>query len=662
MASKGKLLLISGEDDNSLRVIAAPLTSEGYEIVRASSAKEAAATLGTQEFVALVADILGVPHSDRLHLRALHKDRGDMSMFWLESPQTLAPSLPVPLRRLSWPLPQGIIDQVRATQKSVVFLIDPTLYGSKMMHTLLQQSYIQSMHFEYFDKMPEFLQQQVRKKPASPTPPRKKSMWEKMTGKGDEAEEAPVDEFCRVFVTLYNGTPAQAETLDEKIRKMIPEAVCFLITTADPARAAAEAARAKGVVYLMREDSGRIPGILESASHERVAVELKEKERILLLDNNKEAQAALAQFLLGEGYEVVTADTGEHALSLAKEPGSFHLAVLGIALANMKFGGKELAEGLQKNDPDLRIIFMVDQFPVESVMKRLTEVAALGVDDQLLRPIDKTVLKISVEKALDRRRDIDKIKRLNKALDEEKSKLAQVNSFQTKFFQMVAHDVKNPLTAIMGYAEVLAMKLKDRPSELKSASHIHSAAKALNMLISDLVDLAAIETGKLRVEMGALDVAGVINEVKSRIDVVAAKRRINFSVQLPSSIPQLVGDPNRLGQVIQNLCTNAIQYTKEGGKVMVEAQVSPEWVTIGVRDTGIGIAKEDLPRIFERFFQTEEAQKMRRAGFGLGLKIAREIVQRHGGEMGIESELGVGSRFFFTLPVKGPAKGNPAAS
>jgi len=225
---------------------------------------------------------------------------------------------------------------------------------------------------------------------------------------------------------------------------------------------------------------------------------------------------------------------------------------------------------------------------------------------------------------------------------------------------MVAHDVKNPLTAILGYSEVLGMRLKSNPGELKYASHIHSAAKTLNLLISDLVDLAAIESGKLRVEIGTLDLAGVVNDLRSRIEIVAQQRKINFAVELPPALPSLAGDPARLGQVIQNLCTNAIQYTKEGGQVTVRVEAQADKVVVSVIDTGIGISKEDLPRIWERFFQTEQAKKMRKAGFGLGLKIAREIVQMHGGEMSIESQVGVGSRFFFFLPVKA-APAQPAS-
>jgi signal transduction histidine kinase len=130
---------------------------------------------------------------------------------------------------------------------------------------------------------------------------------------------------------------------------------------------------------------------------------------------------------------------------------------------------------------------------------------------------------------------------------------------------------------------------------------------------------------------------------------------LDVSLKVVPGIPMMKGDSHRIGQVIQNLCTNAVQYTKEGGKITVEATMTSEWVVVGVRDTGIGISKEDLPRVWERFFQTKEAQNMRKAGFGLGLKIAREIVQMHGGDMGIESTLGVGSFFYFRLPLPRPS-------
>ena len=178
-----------------------------------------------------------------------------------------------------------------------------------------------------------------------------------------------------------------------------------------------------------------------------------------------------------------------------------------------------------------------------------------------------------------------------------------------------------------------------------------SSSKTLEALISDLVDFAAIESGKLRISMEELDLAQVVADVRSRVQVVADKRQINFQVSVAEGLPKFSADPLRIGQVIQNLCTNAIQYTPEKGSVYLHVSRGPTFATVSVRDTGIGISKEDLPRIFNRFFQAQNAQQMRRAGFGLGLKIAQEIVKAHGGGMGVDSELGKGSVFYFTLPI-----------
>ncbi|MEK7656630.1 MAG: ATP-binding protein [Elusimicrobiota bacterium] len=144
---------------------------------------------------------------------------------------------------------------------------------------------------------------------------------------------------------------------------------------------------------------------------------------------------------------------------------------------------------------------------------------------------------------------------------------------------------------------------------------------------------------------------------------MADKKQINFQVSVPDGLPKFNGDPLRIGQVVQNLCTNAIQYTSDKGAVYLHVQTGPTYVTVSVRDTGIGISKEDLPRIFERFFQAQNAQQMRRAGFGLGLKIAQEIVKAHGGGIGVDSELGKGSVFYFTLPIPAaPPPGTEAAA
>ncbi|MBI5882207.1 MAG: hypothetical protein HZB91_03785 [Elusimicrobia bacterium] len=651
-ATTGRVFMVSN-DPVFFKNLAVAVASEGFTFTMIETAREAAVAMGTEEIAALIVDTARVPAADRESLAGVHRERGGFALFMLETLETLSPKDPGPLRRLTWPLPNGLIDAVRAVECHVVFLVDPALYSAKAFQLLMPSAGIQPVLMESHLGVADFLRGQIAHPVSKPPPtPRKRSLWDKFKG-DDEAPAVQEAAVQRVVVAMFPGTVAQAEALDVAIRQISPEARCYLVTGGDSYRAAVKAVQDDNPAFVLRESSQLIPGILKAAAGKPSgAAAPAEKETIVILDSDKEAGETLAQALLNTGYQVFMAKDAADMEARVAQKGSVHLVVIGTAIAYAKVTARDLAVNLRRRDPDLRMIFMVEREPIKEVLTRLSEVVEIGVDDTLIKPVNPVNLLTGVEKALQRRRDLAEIKRLNQELGESNRQLGQINSFQTRFFHMVAHDVKNPLTAILGYCEVIGAKFKDNPDAIRYSSHIHSAAKALNALISDLVDLAAIESGKLRVDMAPMDLAAVVHEVKSRIDVVAGHRKIAFSVVLPPSPLPVQGDPQRLGQVIQNLCTNAIQYTKEGGAVAIRVDLAKDWMTVSVMDTGIGIAKEDIPRVWERFFQTAEAQKMRKGGFGLGLKIAREIVQRHGGEMGIESELGKGSRFFFHLPVR----------
>ena len=160
------------------------------------------------------------------------------------------------------------------------------------------------------------------------------------------------------------------------------------------------------------------------------------------------------------------------AASLICEKGSFQLAVIGTAIVFAQHSGAELAQKLRERDPDLRIIFMVDRYPLQAALQGVSQVVELGLDDALLKPVEASRLIFSVERALERRFLLLENARLLKEVQEFNRQLAQVNGFQTKFFAMVAHDVKNPLTAILGYADALRAKLKGLPNELRYAGNI----------------------------------------------------------------------------------------------------------------------------------------------------------------------------------------------
>ncbi|MDD2805746.1 MAG: ATP-binding protein [Elusimicrobiales bacterium] len=661
--STGRVLVVTSGKE-LLDEMLPSMSGRGMELVVVPTLKYAAARLGQGDCSALVVDFNRVPPAEREDFLALHKQFPKVHLFTLESVGSIAPTLSSPLRRLTWPLPMGFADQVRVTARMVILLADQVLFSTNAVQNALQQSGVQPISLDTITGLPGFIRSQNEARILATQPKQTKKSWSLLGGSVEEAAPAgplPVN----VVVAQFSGTQKQAEALDAAIRGESPEAVSYLLSGAEMVKTAIQLLKDGCPVALQRDQAGRIAGILvENSEGAELRLKKRETERILLLDNFKPAVTLLSQALMGAGYEVVSTMDGAEALGLCQK-GSFHLAVLGTSAASSQYSGAELATKMRERDPDLRIIFMVDQYPLKAALKGVSQVVELGLDDALLKEatgsVEPSRLIFSVEKALERRFLLLENARLLKETQEQKTQLELVNGFQKKFFATVAHDVKSPLTAILGYSEVLGKKLQAMPGEQRYAANIQTSAKTLNVLISDLVDLAAMESGKLRVEIGSLNLMGVITDVFERVKIAAAARKLNMTLETPPVLPPLAGDDARVGQVVQNLCTNAIQYTKEGGKITIKAELKPDRVEVSVIDTGIGISKEDLPRVWERFFQTKEAMGMRKAGFGLGLKIAREIVQRHGGEMGIESELGVGSRFFFHIPLKFAAPAAPKA-
>ncbi|MBI3564800.1 MAG: response regulator [Elusimicrobia bacterium] len=663
MNPKGRVLLV-GLDQALVNELTPSMVGREYETVPVADARAAALKLSSETFAALVLDFAKASADDRAALVKLQADKGGFALIGLEPAAPLTPAMAAPMRRLPWPLPRGFVDQVRAVEVPIAFLVEPTLFLTQGIQGALRQAGVQFFQVDSHVGMIEMLREQSARSEQARTKskPAKGGFWGRLAGGSDEPSDQEPPVLGHIAVAKFTGTHAEAQQFDAKLRQVMPNAACYLLTPLDPLRAATMAITKGKPAVVPREQATRVAEVLSEALG-AVKAAPREKERLLLVDNDVPTLSRLSESLIALGYDVTSTVNGEEALRLAQQKPFALVAIGGSALETTKLSGANLALKLREKDKDLRLILMIDQFPVQDALKGVTRAIELGLDDAVTKPVDASRLVLSIQRALDARFLKLENARLFKETEDLARKLAQVNGFQTKFFATVAHDVKNPLTAILGYAEVLAMRLKDKPDELKCAAHINNAAKTLNHLVSDLVDLAAIESGKLRVEIGELDLAAVIAEVKSRVDVVAERKQLKFSMKVPPGIPPLKGDAHRIGQVIQNLCTNAVQYTKEGGSVTIEATLSPDWVVVGVRDTGIGISKEDLPRVWERFFQTKEAQTMRKAGFGLGLKIAREIVQMHGGDMGIESELGVGSFFFFKLPIpKGAAAPPPAAS
>lgn len=467
-----------------------------------------------------------------------------------------------------------------------------------------------------------------------------------------QGAKKPQDAF-KSFVIFWEGTALEAEAFARGLKPAVPGARVALVTSHSKLRDAEFSLRKKKPVLLPRRDIQQVLPLLDGGRLE----DSLEKGRVLVTSNVLPELVALSMALLQEGYEVYATQHGDKIAPLVEDQW-FHLAVLGTAMAFSNITGAEVAAQLREKDADIRIILMMDVGISRATLQGMGKATEAGLDDFLLRPVETTRLLFSVRRALEKRRLLMENVRINGELQESNRQLTQLTNFQKKFFHVVAHDVKAPLATISGYADMLGWSIKE-PKPLEFAGNIKKASEALGNMIGDLVDMAAIETGKLRVNLREMDLLEVLKGVQVRVQVMADRKKIQLSVEAPAPLPPIQGDPNRLGQVVQNLCTNAIQYTPEGGVVTIQARLDGQSVEASVQDTGIGIKRDDLPRVFEMGFQTEEAQKLRqkheKSGFGLGLKIAKEIVTNHGGKIGVESELGKGTRFFFNLPI--PAGG-----
>ena len=232
------------------------------------------------------------------------------------------------------------------------------------------------------------------------------------------------------------------------------------------------------------------------------------------------------------------------------------------------------------------------------------------------------------------------------------TELRRLERIRQDFVANVSHEFKTPLTAIQGFAEtLLSGALEDPRNNRRFLEIIRDHAARLARLTDDLLKLARIEAGKLEVQFHPVAVMDLAERCAETAQLKAGQKQISLEIEIATDLPAVRGDANLLRDVLQNLVDNAIQYTPQGGRILVSAAVKEREVVITVADTGIGIPLSDQERIFERFYRVDAARSREAGGTGLGLSIARHIVEVHGGRLWVESEIGAGSKFSFSIPL-----------
>jgi signal transduction histidine kinase/putative methionine-R-sulfoxide reductase with GAF domain len=236
------------------------------------------------------------------------------------------------------------------------------------------------------------------------------------------------------------------------------------------------------------------------------------------------------------------------------------------------------------------------------------------------------------------------------------------NVAKSEFVSFVAHELKNPMTSIKGYTELLAAGAVGQVNEAQAnfLSTIRSNIERMNTLVSDLNDLSKIEAGRLRMDFKALPLSTAVEDIVRSTRRQVEEKGQQLSIQLPTDLPNVWADRTRLAQILVNLVNNANKYTPQGGQVVVSAEAcdnqwnpdgAPRVVHIWVKDNGIGIGPEDQKKIFQKFFRSEDPKTREAPGTGLGLNITKSLVEMQGGQIWFDSEFRKGTTFHFTIPV-----------
>ena len=384
------------------------------------------------------------------------------------------------------------------------------------------------------------------------------------------------------------------------------------------------------------------------------------KINVLLVDDRPENLQALEGVLAAPELNLVTALSGEEALKrLLKQ--EFALILLDVRMPGID--GFQTAELIQQREKtrDIPIIFITAEYKsIEDVIRGYD----LHAVDYILKPFNRVILKAKVSVLIElykKRKQVEQhaellLEALRNAEDAN-LRLQEANTAKSRFLSSMSHELRTPLNGILGFTDLLRGQFFGPLNEkqLKYVTQIDDSGKHLLSLISDLLDMAKIDAGAMELELTKLALSECIEAVTAIMDMQFRKKSIALKLYIEPELPVLTADLRKCKQIMFNLLSNAVKFTPEDGRIEIRvSRLQSEFLRVEVSDTGVGIKPEELGKIFSEFHQADHVRDEQLGGTGLGLALTARLVELHGGEIGVESTVGAGSVFWFTLPFNTP--------
>jgi signal transduction histidine kinase len=377
------------------------------------------------------------------------------------------------------------------------------------------------------------------------------------------------------------------------------------------------------------------------------------ERRVILTDNQGVVIADSEGDLLGKQYHPDS--LGRAILPPPPPPGSTLLPPWEEGIIGTLYISPELSPGA--GFTSLRILYMaLGRFFLWGGLVAVAIAVAITfvLSRRILAPVKALT---SVAKRLGRGdfsqrvqvKDRSELGELAEAFNSMGSDLERAEKLRRNMVADVAHELRTPLSNICGYLEALRDGVIKPDAE--TIRSLHEEASLLSRLVDDLQELSLAEAGELKLVCQAENIGELIRQTVAAVQAQATAKGLSVFIDLPGKLPSVNIDYQRISQVLRNLLENAVAHTAKGGPITVAAKQQGNWVEVAVTDIGEGIPAEDLPNIFERFYRVDKSRTRATGGSGLGLTIAKRLVEAHGGRIEVQSELGKGSRFSFTIPV-----------